>query len=281
MVDSSLKGLGNVIGAGLKGLAIFYQEPQILPDIAKDIHILLLVINSMRPSLAHSEAQLFHSHMLVQVFEYGPFPYEMEYHHDVQGLIYNTLRGSNYDIHDKQGYKFFSFSNIFPFHYLRKDDVRNLIISSPSNDFVSYLQEQFEYLRDIRIGRMKFRIDHCDKLNLQLPSHDTFSLITGTPIITRVRKEKYENVDAQQFTNGRRYVYWRSDHPIDLFITQLEDNLIKKYNEYYGLDDTMTEQRDPIFYKCRFLKQVSTRLFIGLGELGHIYNLALAIKPGF
>ena len=76
---------------------------------------------------------------------------------------------------------------------------------------VSYLQEQLEYLRDIRIGNMKFRIDYCDKLDLQLPSHDTFSLIAGTPIITRIRKEKYENVGERQFTNGHRYVYW-SDH---------------------------------------------------------------------
>lgn len=169
-------------------------------------------------------------------------PYEMDYHHDTQGLIYNTLRGSDYDNHDKQGYKFFSFSNIFPFNNVRKNDVRNLIISSPSNDFISYLQEQLEYVREIRIGRMKFRIDYCDKLNVKLPSHDMFSLITGTPIITRIRKEKYENVGQQQFTNDHRYVYWRSDHPIDLFINQLEDNLIKKYNEYHGLEDTIIEQ---------------------------------------
>ena len=85
----------------------------------------------------------------------------MQYHHYVQGLIYNTLRGSVYDNHDKLGYKFFSFSNIFPSDDLQKNDLRNLIISSPSNDFISYLQEQLEYVsNNIRIGRMKFKIDH-------------------------------------------------------------------------------------------------------------------------
>ena len=78
--------------------------------------------------------------------------YEMEYHRHVQGLIYNLLLGSAYDNHNKQGYKFFTFSNIFPFSNMRKNDQRNLMISSPSDDFVSYTKEQLEYLQDIRIG---------------------------------------------------------------------------------------------------------------------------------
>jgi CRISPR-associated endoribonuclease Cas6 len=67
----------------------------------------------------------------------------------------------------------------------------------------------------------------------------------------------------QQLTNDYKYVYWRMDHPVNLFITQLEDNLIKKYNEYYGLENTIIEQRNPIFHKSRFKKQISTRLSLG------------------
>jgi CRISPR-associated endoribonuclease Cas6 len=191
-------------------------------------------------------------------------PYEMEYHHHIQGLIYNTLRGSEYDNHDKKGYKYFCFSNIFPFDHLQKNDLRNLIVSSPNNNFISYLQEQLEYdSNNIRIGRMKFKIDSSDKLNVTLPNGSMFSLITGTPIITRIKKEKYVGMAEQQLTNGHEYIYWRMDHPVDLFITKLEDNLIKKYNAYYGLGDTNTAQRNPIFYKSRFKKQISTRLSMG------------------
>jgi CRISPR-associated endoribonuclease Cas6 len=189
--------------------------------------------------------------------------YEMEYHHDIQGLIYNILRGSEYDNHKKQGYKFFAFSNIFPFNDLQKNDSRNLIISSPNSDFISYMKEQIDYLREIRIGQMKFKVDYCDKLNTILPTHDMFTLITGTPIITRIQRYRYEEAGEQQLINGYNSVFWRSDHPVDLFITQLEDNLIKKYNEYHALEDTIIEQRNPIFYKSRFLKQVSTKLFMG------------------
>jgi|SRR5690348_15490905 len=67
--------------------------------------------------------------------------YEMEYNHHIQGLIYRLLSGSKYDNHDKQGYKFFCFSNIFPFNDLRKNDQRNLIISSPNGELISYLRD--------------------------------------------------------------------------------------------------------------------------------------------
>lgn len=198
--------------------------------------------------------------LLIKLLAKETSPYEMEYNHHVQGLIYRHMMGSRYDIHDKQGYKFFCFSNIFPFNDLRKNDKRSLIVSSPNHEFISYLYQQLGYENRIDIGNMRFKIDHCDKLNVTIPNHNQpFSLITGTPIITRVRREKYEGIEQ---LNHYEYVYWRMDHPLDLFITQLQDNLIKKYNNYFGLDI----ERQPIFERCKFLKQVSTRLHMSADQ---------------
>jgi len=72
-------------------------------------------------------------------------PYERQYHYHLEGFIYKLLRGnSKYGVHNKQGNKFFCFSNIFPFDDLREDNLRNLIISSPNNDFISYLHERID-----------------------------------------------------------------------------------------------------------------------------------------
>jgi CRISPR-associated endoribonuclease Cas6 len=61
----------------------------------------------------------------------------MQYHTNAQGFIYNLLRGSIYEqIHDVQGSKFFSFSNIFPHADLKQGDIRTFIISSPDDEFV-------------------------------------------------------------------------------------------------------------------------------------------------
>ena len=197
------------------------------------------------------------SRLLIKMRSKQSSAYEMEYNYHIQGLIYRLLRGSIYDGHDNQGYKFFCFSNIFPFNDLRKNDQRNLIISSPNHEFISYLHQQLDYDNNIDIGNMRFKVDYCDRLNVTIPSHNqSFSLITGTPIITRIRKQKYEGIEQLK---SYEYVYWRMDHPIDLFITQLEDNLIKKYNDYFGSNI----ERQPIFERCKFMKQVSTRLRMG------------------
>jgi len=190
--------------------------------------------------------------------------YETEYHKDVQGLIYRILRGSTYDNHNKQGYKFFAFSNIFPFINIRKNDRRNLIISSPNDDFVSYVKEQLEYVQDIRIGQMKFRVDQCTRFDMKLPKDDSFGLITGTPIITRIHQYRYEEVDASDLVGKYKSIYWRRNHPVDLFINQLEDNLVKKYFEYHHrVDDCKPQERSPLFYSYKFLKQVATRISTG------------------
>ncbi len=202
------------------------------------------------------------SRLLIKLRSTEDREYQMEYHKDLQGLIYNILRGSDFDNHNKTGYKFFTFSNIFPFHDLKKNDIRNLMISSPNNDFISYLKEQLDYLGDIRIGQMKFKVEYTDKLDIILPMHSQFNLITGTPIISRIHRYRYEEVGALDLINGYDAVFWRSNHPINLFMNQVEDNLIKKYNEYYVLEDVKIEQRNPIIYRSTFLKQISTRLNI-------------------
>ena len=110
-------------------------------------------------------------------------PYEMQYH--LQGFIYNLLKGSKYDyIHNKEGYKFFCFSNIFPAKNLEKNDLRTLIISSPNNKFITYLHEVLQAgwnRREIKIGCMKFRLEYIDKLVQKVPHNRPVTLITGTP----------------------------------------------------------------------------------------------------
>jgi CRISPR/Cas system endoribonuclease Cas6 (RAMP superfamily) len=82
---------------------------------------------------------------------------------------------------------------------------------------------------------MKFGIYAIEKFQIEIPVK-SFSLITGTPIIIRIHKEKYDELGAKldtQYDEG----YWRNDHPIVLFIQQLENSLSKKYNEYTNLKE--------------------------------------------
>ncbi len=70
----------------------------------------------------------------------------MQYHCQLQGFIYHLLNGSKYkNIHDKKGYKFFCFSNVFPVSKnIINGDVRNLSISSPDSNFIFFLENSLK-----------------------------------------------------------------------------------------------------------------------------------------
>jgi CRISPR-associated endoribonuclease Cas6 len=188
----------------------------------------------------------------------------------LQGFIYNLLRGSVYEqLHDTEGSKFFSFSNIFPFDDPKKDDIRNLIISSPDTDFIRYLFDILQIISrretQINIGTMKFTIEYLKVLHTKVPESN-FILITGTPIVIRIDRERYEKYGYESIFDN--FTYWRNEQPVDVFIEQLQIKLLSKYARYHT--ESYKEYRDflakykdnKIFDTFRFKKQISTKLFI-------------------
>ncbi|MCP8321989.1 MAG: CRISPR-associated endoribonuclease Cas6, partial [archaeon] len=157
--------------------------------------------------------------------------YEYEYHHHLQGLIYDLIKDSEYSyLHDKKGYKFFCFSNIFPAMDLKKGDKRTLIVSSPDDLFVKRLREAFlknkRNNKKVKVGRMNFAIDNISLLKSRLDGRDQ-NLITGTPIVVRMQKDRCKEYGIT-LDKDYDYVYWRKEYPLTAFIKQIEDNLIKK-----------------------------------------------------
>jgi CRISPR-associated endoribonuclease Cas6 len=95
----------------------------------------------------------------------------------------------------------------------------------------------------------------------------SFSLITGTPIIIRIPKERYEEFGSKLNIQYDE-IFWRSDHPIELFIRQLEIGLAKKYSEYTSLAGQgffqsrfgLNNSSPTFIQKFRLKKQVATRI---------------------
>ena len=187
-------------------------------------------------------------------------PYEMEYHYHLQGFIYNLLKESKFSkIHDKEGYKFFCFSNVFPVDYQDEKEVRHMLISSPNPSFIKHitscLQDRRNMQETIAIGSMQFLVKDAEIVYIspKLPC----TLMSSTPILIRIPKEKYERFGVKT-RYPYRYLFWRKEHPLEMFVEQLEDSLCKKYNELTGLE----VPSEPIIQKLKFKKQVSTKIFI-------------------
>ena len=186
--------------------------------------------------------------------------YDLMYHHKLQGFLYDLLRGSAYsDLHDKRGYKFFCFSNIFPSVDMHEGEMRRFLVSSPDEGLIGVVACGLGKLQHgkerVNIGRWSFSVESISVLEPKIGY--SCVLAAGTPIVVRIPKANYARygiVPPQDY----EYVYWRKQYPFEAFVRQIEDNLFKKYNQFYGTQlETFT-----IFEQFVFQKQVCNHLVI-------------------
>jgi len=158
------------------------------------------------------------------------FSYESNYFNKIQGFIYNILRDSAYaELHNKQGFKFFCFSNIFPSgrdKIIEEGSIKQFIISSPDNGFMTIVKESLPH--EINIGEMQFSLIGAKQLTPNISKNCVVK--TATPIIIRIPQYKYAEYGiSSQYS----YVFWKPEHDFNAFLKQLSENVIKKYNEYH------------------------------------------------
>ncbi|MCW1296375.1 MAG: CRISPR-associated endoribonuclease Cas6 [Candidatus Parvarchaeota archaeon] len=182
--------------------------------------------------------------------------YDNKYHHKLQGAIYNLLKNTIFsNLHSKKGYKFFCFSNIFPFDDIKTGDIRRFLISSPNKELINAIKYQIEsdMERTINVGEMEFKVNDYKILKPKLGR--SCSLITGTPIVMRIPRKNYKEYGMRSKYD---YTYWRPNHPFEAFINQITENLFKKYNEFHG-----TEAKEfPIFQQFLLKKSVCNHVVI-------------------
>ena len=205
--------------------------------------------------------------LLVRLKALRRVAYNLAYHKDLQGLVYRFLRNSAFKtLHDRKGYKYFSFSNIIPpSGVINEGSNKTLIIASPDRRLIETLSHSLEGImtREIKIGEMAFRVEATRIFNHDLPrdAFGDFTLTSGTPIVVRIPQNRLQEYGITP-KHPYRYVYWRKEHTPTAFMKQLEENLIKKYNEYY---DTELEPIQ-IFSRLQFRKQVAVPLRMKGGE---------------
>jgi len=201
--------------------------------------------------------------LLVQLKACRKFPYDLTYHRNLQGLIYHLIRNSRYaSLHDKKGYKYFSFSNIIPpTQEIDQGSSKTLIIASPDENFIKTLSNCLmqPHAREIKIGQMIFKVEAARTAIHDLPRRpfSGFTLSSGTPIVVRIPKSRLQDYGIST-KHSYPYVYWRKEHTPTAFIKQLKENLVKKYNEYYNTDLELLQ----IIDQFQFRKQVAIPLEI-------------------
>ena len=182
--------------------------------------------------------------LLFKLRALGDFAYDLSYYSKMQGFLYSTIRSLYPDLHEKKGFKFFCFSNIFPIGDFGEGDVRSFLVSSPDSVFIKALRHEFPAV--VRVGEMCFSVEDVRPVS---PSVDGGCvLMAATPIVVRIPSY---NFGRYGIDSDKGYVFWRSDYSFEAFVKQLEENLFKKYNDFHNV--RMEEQ--PLFDQYRLKKK--------------------------
>lgn len=193
------------------------------------------------------------------------------YHHKLQGFLYDLLTDTPYSrLHDWEGYKFFCFSNIFPPTDVTQGNTRNLLISSPDKRLIQIFKRKIRNLQNegsrVHIGEWSFQVKSARIFDLKIKK--SCRLITGTPIVIRIPENRYNRYHIHPDKNYN-YAYWKKKYSLEAFIRQLEDNLFKKYHQFYG----STEESFSMFQELKFRKQVCNHVPIHGQEIKIIGTL--------
>ncbi len=153
--------------------------------------------------------------MLTLVPEVSAAPGSVTKHH-VQAMIYSHLQGTPYEeLHDRPGFKFFNFSNLFPRLDVQAGEVKHLIISSPDEGFVETLYEKLTPAERLYLGKVPFRLTGLKRFRLR----PTGAFITDTPVVIRYRN---------------RFFSFYKDRDVNYFLNTIKENAIEKYTSFTG-----------------------------------------------
>ncbi len=182
--------------------------------------------------------------------------------YDIQGFIYSLIKDTEFgDYHDIKGFKFFSFSNIFPLGDFKLGEHKQLIISSPSSAFIKILYHIISSMEVFRLNKffmeiISVKIIKNNKMRAQI--------ISGTPIVL------YEN------NLDNKYYSFKSNMDFNFFFDRLSDNAVKKFNAYYDDDFVLNNS---LFSSFEFNREVSVRMqihqnkFIVIGSLWNLFEV--------
>ncbi|AOV95126.1 hypothetical protein AQV86_04345 [Nanohaloarchaea archaeon SG9] len=156
--------------------------------------------------------------------------YNPSYHVDLQGAVYRKLEEAGLeDVHDNRPFKFFSFSNVFPPEDIKQGDNRTFILASSNRKIVEKFAEVSEKNDRLEFGEQQYSIKDTSKISVD--PGEKGKMITGTPIVVRIAKEKAAEYGIE---GNHQQIYWKMKHDSQAFIDRIEENLAHKYETYYN-----------------------------------------------
>ena len=164
-------------------------------------------------------------------------PYSQVNRHTVQGFLYSLLQDTEFsELHNRKGFKFFTYSNIFPINDFFPDKEKTLIVSSPSKKLIEAFYEGLKDKNHIYLSDTPLKIVEVKIFSIK----PTGKFITATPIVV----QKKPGV----------YLSFEQGDTVELFLERIKENAIKKYNAFYNDELSLEEE---LFDLLKFHKEVA------------------------
>lgn len=201
----------------------------------------------------------------------------------MQGFLYGLLRGTDFDsLHDEKRYKYFCFSNIWPYEKnqsLKAGREYNWLVSSPDKRLLDLILEKMDNIENnfsmdypknfhtdnlqtdkhqesyrikgggmIRFGKFIFILKNIKKFKI-LSLTENSIIETSTPITISLPEKDFEKYSIELKKIGKQYLYWNKDMALNPFIEGLSKNCIRKFNKYFN---QIISEQTQLFQGFRF-----------------------------
>ena len=153
------------------------------------------------------------------------------------GLVWNIIRETPYaKLHDQKGFKFFTFSELFPFGDFKGEEPKYLILSSSDKNFIEVIKERLADGVVLRLGQHPVLVEPEKSFKLRVSPEWQ----TGSPVVLRKPDD----------------TYWtpRKGDTLAHFIIKLTRNAVEKYRAFYG---EKIELPGPLFERYELVKSVA------------------------
>jgi len=155
--------------------------------------------------------------------------YDNTYHRKLGGRIWRALEDTEFgEVHDENRPKGFVYSNPFPPGNMQEGDERTLLVASPHEGLLANVAENLKHEPELNIGDMPFQVTDLDVIAPDVGEPGTSGTIsTGTGVLVRIPPWRFE--DYGMDVDHDEAEFWRPEHTMEPFKTQIEANLDKKH----------------------------------------------------
>lgn len=111
---------------------------------------------------------------------------------------------------------------------MQENDERTLLVASPDESLLAYVAEDLTHDRELNIGEMPFHVDGVNPLSPDVGQPGSKGTLgTGTGVMVRIPPWRFEEYGIE--TEHEEAEFWRPQHTMEPFLTQIENNLDKKH----------------------------------------------------